>query len=56
VLPAGAAADAPACGRIAYEAFKSVCERHGFPPRALWRLPIGPTPTHERLAQLDETA
>lgn len=24
--------DADACGRICYEGFKSVCERHGFPP------------------------
>ena len=31
-LRPGTADDAPACGRIAYEAFKSVCERHGFPP------------------------
>src|SRR5882724_4720831 len=31
-LRPGTAADAPACGRIAYEAFKSVCERHGCPP------------------------
>jgi predicted N-acetyltransferase YhbS len=26
------AADAPACGRIIYRAFKSIAERHGFPP------------------------
>jgi predicted N-acetyltransferase YhbS len=31
VLRPGAPADAPACGAICYEAFKSVCTAHGFP-------------------------
>jgi predicted N-acetyltransferase YhbS len=31
-LRAGTAADAEVCGRICYEAFKSVCSAHGFPP------------------------
>lgn len=32
VLRPGTAADAEACGTICYEAFKSVCTAHGFPP------------------------
>ena len=32
VLRLGTAADAAACGAICYEAFKSVCTAHGFPP------------------------
>ena len=28
----GIAADAPACGRIGYEAFKTIAEQHNFPP------------------------
>jgi predicted N-acetyltransferase YhbS len=32
VLRAGTAADATACGTICYEAFKSVCTAHNFPP------------------------
>ena len=28
----GTAADAPACGRIGYEAFKAIAEQHNFPP------------------------
>src|SRR4051812_36103108 len=32
VLRPGTAADAAACGAICYEAFKSVCTAHGFPP------------------------
>jgi predicted N-acetyltransferase YhbS len=32
VLRRGAAADAAACGAICYEAFKSTCTAHGFPP------------------------
>ena len=28
----GTAADAPACGRIGYEAFKAIAEQHHFPP------------------------
>jgi predicted N-acetyltransferase YhbS len=31
-LRAGTAADAEACGTICYEAFKSVCSAHNFPP------------------------
>ena len=31
-LRRGTAADAGACGTICYEAFKSICEAHGFPP------------------------
>ena len=31
-LRRGTAADAAACGTICYEAFKSVCTAHGFPP------------------------
>ncbi len=31
-LRAGTPADAAACGTICYEAFKSVCSAHGFPP------------------------
>jgi predicted N-acetyltransferase YhbS len=31
-LRKGTAADAAACGTICYEAFKSVCTAHGFPP------------------------
>jgi GNAT superfamily N-acetyltransferase len=31
-LRKGSAADAAACGTICYEAFKSVCTAHGFPP------------------------
>jgi predicted N-acetyltransferase YhbS len=31
-LRRGTAADAAACGTICYEAFKSICEAHGFPP------------------------
>ena len=31
--------DAEACGRISYEAFKGIRERHGFPPHfPLWKL------------------
>src|SRR5690348_12663738 len=32
VFRRGVAADAAACGAICYEAFKSVCTAHGFPP------------------------
>ena len=31
-LRRGRPADAPECGRIFFEAFKSICERHNFPP------------------------
>ena len=31
-LRAGTPADAAACGTICYQAFKSVCSAHGFPP------------------------
>jgi len=31
-LRQGTPADAPVCGRIAYEAFKDIAERHNFPP------------------------
>ena len=32
VLRPGTVADATACGTISYEAFKSVCTTHNFPP------------------------
>jgi predicted N-acetyltransferase YhbS len=32
VLRRGTAADAAACGTVCYEAFKSICTAHGFPP------------------------
>lgn len=32
MLRRGTAEDAPACGRIAYEAFRSIAQRHNFPP------------------------
>jgi predicted N-acetyltransferase YhbS len=32
LLRAGTAADAEACGHVCYEAFRSLAERHGFPP------------------------
>ena len=31
-IRAAAVADTEACGRIIYEAFKGIAERHGFPP------------------------
>ncbi|HEY9845097.1 MAG TPA: GNAT family N-acetyltransferase [Candidatus Caenarcaniphilales bacterium] len=31
-LRAGSSADAPACGEICYEAFKTISEQHNFPP------------------------
>jgi hypothetical protein len=31
-LRPGTPADAEACGRICYEAFRAIAERHGFPP------------------------
>src|SRR2546425_3342942 len=32
VLRPGTAGDAEACGRVCYEAFRTLAERHGFPP------------------------
>ena len=37
-LRGGSPDDAPACGKIVYEAFKTISEQHGFPPDfRLWK-------------------